>query len=36
MEWRVPGGKVLPSWRKSDSCVMNRHLITDETKLGSV
>jgi len=24
MEWRVPGGKVLPSWRKSDSCVMNR------------
>ena len=36
MEWRVPGGKVLPSWRKSDSCVMNRHLITDETKLGLV
>lgn len=29
-------GSCADAHRKSDSCVMNRHLITDETKLGLV
>lgn len=38
MEWRVPGGKVLPSWRKSDSCVMNRpsHHRRNKTGFGMI